>query len=342
MTPSDVGLLLFVIQALGQTATDMLADSAKEKIIGYLKRPERLKNDEVGQALRKAKLAALRTLRADYKKRNSHDVAGLTAFDALLKLPSESDSSPNDATLDQWLSGDYAHSIVPDLFTRFDQPIPPRLRRFLEERFPGTFVFAFREVGIKGNDRVRAVIFEALLHKIADSSDAIRTDLGRNDQVLLESLRELGHRLDESQTSLSSLLQELRHEIARVSVHANAHLLGDGRVSAFLRISDDEGYIIRTETVRRRQIVIGRGDRASLELDDRNISREHADLLFDDDGVTVVDRQSTHGTFVEGRKVVNEKLPYGAMVSIGRFRLEVLSPQTRLEERVTPATPLKR
>lgn len=64
---------------------------------------------------------------------------------------------------------------------------------------------------------------------------------------------------------------------------------------------------------------IGRGSAAALALNsDQGISRQHAELYVDASGrVCIRDLNSTHGTFVNGQRVVDAPLNLGDRVNVG-------------------------
>lgn len=64
---------------------------------------------------------------------------------------------------------------------------------------------------------------------------------------------------------------------------------------------------------------IGRGSAAALALNsDQGISRQHAELYVDNSGrVRIRDLNSTHGTFVNGQRVVDAPLNLGDRVKVG-------------------------
>jgi hypothetical protein len=76
----------------------------------------------------------------------------------------------------------------------------------------------------------------------------------------------------------------------------------------------ETGRIIRLSPP---SLVIGRGADAHLRLADTGISRRHAELLVDDDRVTLVDLQSTNGTLVNGARVDRAELHDGDRISLG-------------------------
>ncbi len=79
-------------------------------------------------------------------------------------------------------------------------------------------------------------------------------------------------------------------------------------------------------------VVIGRGTNADLRIDDRGVSRRHAEFRVQQttDGATVsvLDLGSTNGTTVDGRRVQQSVLADGSVVQIGATRIVVGVPQT--------------
>jgi transcriptional regulator of acetoin/glycerol metabolism len=65
--------------------------------------------------------------------------------------------------------------------------------------------------------------------------------------------------------------------------------------------------------------VVGRASDADVRLDDSSVSRRHARVQALDDGLLVTDLGSSHGTYVEGKRVAAEPVvaPWGAIVRTG-------------------------
>jgi EAL domain-containing protein (putative c-di-GMP-specific phosphodiesterase class I) len=63
--------------------------------------------------------------------------------------------------------------------------------------------------------------------------------------------------------------------------------------------------------------LLGRSERAQIALVDRGVSREHARLTRTEQGYFLHDLNSTNGTFVAGRKVVEQKLEDGDEIYLG-------------------------
>lgn len=72
------------------------------------------------------------------------------------------------------------------------------------------------------------------------------------------------------------------------------------------------------------KIVLGRILSADLRIDDKRVSRIHALLEVRGDQIQITDLASTHGTFVNGKKIVDAKLKPGDVIRLGviEIRLE--------------------
>jgi hypothetical protein len=64
-------------------------------------------------------------------------------------------------------------------------------------------------------------------------------------------------------------------------------------------------------------LVIGRGADAGLRLTDTGVSRLHAEVLIEDDALTLVDLGSTNGTSVNGRRITRAQLADGDRIALG-------------------------
>lgn len=68
--------------------------------------------------------------------------------------------------------------------------------------------------------------------------------------------------------------------------------------------------------------VVGRGSDADIVIDDPGVSRAHAEIRLDAEGATVVDLNSTNGTFVDGSRAGDGTRLYdGSVITLGRTRL---------------------
>ncbi len=78
---------------------------------------------------------------------------------------------------------------------------------------------------------------------------------------------------------------------------------------------------IRSVPVPSNSMRIGRSLSAELRFEDPTVSRRHAVLLVEDDGVRVLDDRSLNGVFVNGERVLSQILRDGDEIVIGRYRL---------------------
>ncbi|HSI02922.1 MAG: sigma 54-interacting transcriptional regulator [Myxococcota bacterium] len=81
----------------------------------------------------------------------------------------------------------------------------------------------------------------------------------------------------------------------------------------------------RTFEVERGQAVVGKSSSADLRLSDAAASGRHASFEVVDDGVRVVDLASTNGTHYLGEAIPEAVVKPGAVITIGRSRVAVLS-----------------
>ncbi|HWX25666.1 MAG TPA: adenylate/guanylate cyclase domain-containing protein [Vicinamibacteria bacterium] len=87
------------------------------------------------------------------------------------------------------------------------------------------------------------------------------------------------------------------------------------------RLQFQDGDIPQTYTFAEGEVVIGRSPDCQVVLKDFGISRNHAKLVVDDDGVRIVDLKSKNGTQVNGVPVVEAHLKDGDRILLGKFQL---------------------
>jgi pSer/pThr/pTyr-binding forkhead associated (FHA) protein len=103
----------------------------------------------------------------------------------------------------------------------------------------------------------------------------------------------------------------------------------DELLEATLREIDEPGrYLIfwdagevRTLALGASSMRIGRSLSADLRFEDPTVSRRHAVLVGEPDGVRVLDDRSLNGVFVNGRRITSHTLRDGDEILIGRYRL---------------------
>jgi len=68
-------------------------------------------------------------------------------------------------------------------------------------------------------------------------------------------------------------------------------------------------------------VLIGRDEQNDVVLDDRRVSRKHAEIRLRLGRYTLFDLQSTNGTYVNGRRVTEKVLDDGDTISVGGLEL---------------------
>src|SRR3954469_8934963 len=85
-----------------------------------------------------------------------------------------------------------------------------------------------------------------------------------------------------------------------------------------------DGDDVRVSELEREWTRIGRSLAADVRFDDPTVSRRHALLVRQHDGVRVLDDRSLNGVFVNGERVEWRVLEDGDEIVVGRYRLHFL------------------
>ena len=87
-------------------------------------------------------------------------------------------------------------------------------------------------------------------------------------------------------------------------------------------------------------LIVGRAPTCDLSVADPTISRRHAELVVDEDQVTLRDLGSSNGTFVNGHKVAAATLEVDDLIAFGKvaFRLATYVPTPNASTIAVPAT----
>ncbi len=89
--------------------------------------------------------------------------------------------------------------------------------------------------------------------------------------------------------------------------------------------------VIERVVSEKKRISIGRTSDNDIVLDNRGVSRKHAQIEFNDNAAVIIDNESLNGTFVNNRKITEEVLRDGDKITIGKFSLEFFM-ESRREE----------
>ena len=87
------------------------------------------------------------------------------------------------------------------------------------------------------------------------------------------------------------------------------------------RLTYQDGDAPQAYTFITGEVVIGRSPECQVALKDFGISRQHAKLVADDDGVRIMDLKSKNGTQVNGVPVMEAPLKDGDRILLGKFQI---------------------
>src|SRR5918911_1617702 len=89
-------------------------------------------------------------------------------------------------------------------------------------------------------------------------------------------------------------------------------------------VAFDDGERVRVVPLQEGWTRVGRSLSAHVRFDDPTVSRRHALVHRQDEGVRILDDRSLNGVFVNGTRVDMRELDDGDEVVVGRFRLHYI------------------
>lgn len=108
-------------------------------------------------------------------------------------------------------------------------------------------------------------------------------------------------------------------ERAELVATARAEITAPGEYLAY----EDAGRV-RVAALAKEWTRVGRSLAADIRFDDPTVSRRHALIVRQPDGVRVLDDRSLNGVFVNGERVEWRALRDGDEIVVGRYRLQYL------------------
>ena len=85
----------------------------------------------------------------------------------------------------------------------------------------------------------------------------------------------------------------------------------------YLKQKNQAGTIVKSWQLAFKPIVFGRGDEVEAQIEDKQMSRVHFAIEHADGAHVVRDRGSSNGTFVNGKRVQENKLDEGDTITAG-------------------------
>ncbi len=329
-------LLALVGTAILEVSLHSGLDEVKRTIGKAFDSPERLRNHDVQRAIRRALRASAQKLQKEYKALNPKDPTAKVVFAGLENYDLAAGSAGDDGAA-SWLSKENLSGTMPKVVAALCPYASAQLQSFLTERLPPMFVFAFREIGLKANEKVRAVIFESMFQQVIEGNARLEELIGASDIELEASLTNLGFTVSASHAAIGKLLEDLRE----LRVLISASHLGGGPVLAYLRVNDLNDNTLQTVSIRTKDFEIGRGRAVAVSLDHARVGRIHARISIDgaQGEFLIEDRKSKHGTWVSGESLTTPtRLSFGTPIVIDPFTLTILAPDASPDELRTGPT----
>jgi predicted nucleic acid-binding Zn-ribbon protein len=164
-----------------------------------------------------------------------------------------------------------------------------------------------------GEDFARASLFRSgRMHAGGAGDPEHETTLARRDGRGFEHEDALtGHRSPEGQS-------ESEYDALLVAARERVEQPGEYLVY-------EESGEWRTVALTREWTRVGRSLAADVRFDDPTVSRRHALIVRQPDGVRVLDDRSLNGVFVNGARIEGKTLEDGDEILVGRYRLSFLS-----------------
>jgi pSer/pThr/pTyr-binding forkhead associated (FHA) protein len=103
----------------------------------------------------------------------------------------------------------------------------------------------------------------------------------------------------------------------------------------------EEGDELHTVALTREWTRIGRSLAADVRFDDPTVSRRHALIVRQPDGVRLLDDRSLNGVFVNGARVDGKALSDGDEIIVGRYRLSLREHPRRRTSALARARPAR-
>jgi predicted nucleic acid-binding Zn-ribbon protein len=125
-------------------------------------------------------------------------------------------------------------------------------------------------------------------------------------------------------------------ERADLVAAARAEVTAPGEYLAY----DDAGRL-RVAALEKEWTRVGRSLAADVRFDDPTVSRRHALIVRQPDGVRVLDDRSLNGVFVNGERVEWRALQDGDEIVVGRYRLHYLHLTPEALANVAPVSRLE-
>jgi DNA-binding winged helix-turn-helix (wHTH) protein len=155
----------------------------------------------------------------------------------------------------------------------------------------------------------RVVEKEELMRKVWPDAFVEESGLTRNISVLRKMLGD---------TSLEKYIQTIPRRGYRFASAVRKRV----QTTPYLKWVNSRGEL-ETFSLTTDDVLIGRKADADVVLADRYVSRHHARIVKNDGGHTIIDLESSHGTFLNGTRIIQHELQSGDRIALGKDQVEL-------------------
>lgn len=360
MEPITLGLSL--VGVLGSAIWNVVADSAGHSVIDKMKHAwlrKFLRNDDIQRVVRESFQTALSmvekefferegaALSKDEKRAVEQAIKGLLAKVEQFFPKDPAACERVDAAAPGLLSpGPAAHEIA-EMVLRNVGPVPASFRAILEVSFADAFVFSFKELGLKRDEKVRSVIYYEVMSDLKitakNTEEGVRTLVDGLQR--LESEQRFRARFESTATeTLSSIdrgIARIETQVRKITeMLAMPAAAATAEAKGVIHVYGENGQELSKHSIGTNVVTIGRDPSNRIQLPHGSVSGRHAEIVAQGIHFVVRDLGSTNGTFASGARVKNKPIGFGDRVKIGPITISILEPQAAEDLMYPPTVPL--
>jgi hypothetical protein len=305
-----------------------------------------LKNHDVAKALHESYIAAMTILEKDaLKEAPKEDRKAIGEGFSRLRSGAEQFFSPEgsvgNAQVVEMLENPGTLADLVSEICAAAGPLPEAVRNRVRDSFPDAFAYSFKEIGIKGNEKVRAVITHQMLNEVRNSGRAAQAKLADIQGKLgdlaglvsaNDSMRQFEARFGRS---IEEGLRGVSFQVAEVKEMLKEALEG-GRLVGYAMVFDKDGNPLTRHPLKGAVSTIGRDEGNTIPLAHGGVSGRHAELRVEGNFFILRDLGSRNGTYIGTEKIKVKPISFGVRFKVGPFAIELLPPGAATEPYIPP------
>ncbi len=114
-------------------------------------------------------------------------------------------------------------------------------------------------------------------------------------------------------------------------------------IAKLIPVSSPDNPAKKEARLQGNRVSIGRAPGNAVVLDDREVSKYHAEIVQDADGYLLCDLNSSNGTFVNGSQIKRHRLENGDLVELGASRFHFIETEAEVQPvAIVPQSPIDR